>query len=329
MYKLTIILLSISITLLLLSCGDDVSGPGEYVNPQYPDSLVQKISVGLSPSDIVAPFGSEYVYVSCFGSSCIMVADPLDTIPVDTIPVPLTPKYMIATPDGKRIYVSAHPDPYIFVVDTELNEIVQTISIGSNIMSIEITPSGDYVYAGCWMEKTVYVIRTVDNTVTDVLEFDWGPTCLEALPGGDYIYAGNRSVKEIRAIRISDQTLMNPIETEDYPSTMVASADGDYMFVFNKSNHDPRYVVVRLSDGENIASIRTRQLYVYGIRLPETNVAVLVRKDTGKVSILNMENRVFAPTITAGPDPVAVAISHDCSELYVADALNARIYIYR
>ena len=114
---LTIVFIQIS------SCGDDINGPVEYENPQYPDSLVQSLFVGSSLYDIVAPYGTDNIYVTCVNDRSVIVVDLLN-FSVDTIRIDAEPGYLVATPDGGRIYIASYSDQFVYVLDTELNEII-------------------------------------------------------------------------------------------------------------------------------------------------------------------------------------------------------------
>ncbi len=284
--------------------------------------------IGPDGEDVCIAPGSGLRYVSSSSDNEVFVLSPPEEYPVDTIPLDEPPRYLAATPDGQFIYATAWPLAEVYVIDTALNELVFAVPVDTGPMAIEMSIDGEYVFVACMDNKSIHVIRTSDNTTAGVFNLDWSPTCLEALPNGEYIYAGNMARKEIQAIRISDLTLMSPIETEEYPKIMSATADSKYMFVFNKSSFDPRYNVVRLSDGECIANIRTRRNYIAEARIPGTNTVILIRNNDDRVSVLNMDNYVFAPTIAAGPSTVACAVSTDGTSLYLLDEMRNYLYIY-
>ncbi len=313
--------------LLLLSCTEDATGPA-YVNPDYPDVLVDSIRVGPDGEDVCVAPGTGLIYVSSSNHNEIFVLSPPNELPIDTILLSEPPKYLAATPDGQYVYATSWPLAEVNVIDTALNEVVCTVPVDTGPMAIEMSINGEYVFVACMDNKSIHVIDTSDNTTAEVFHLDWAPTCLEILPNGEYVYTGNLASKEIQAIRISDLTLMEPVETEEYPKIMVSSADSRNMFVFNKSPSDPRYNVVRLSDGECIANIRTRQNYIAETHIPGENTVILVRNNDDRVSVLNLNNYVFAPTIPAGPGTVACAVSVDGNILYLLDDMRNYLYIY-
>lgn len=313
--------------IVLFSCGEETTGPA-YVNPDYPSVLVDSIRIGPDGKDVCIAPGTDLIYVSSTNNNEIFVLSADSEYPVDTIPLANPPGYLDATPDGRFVYATSWPLAEVNVIDTGLNELVCTIPVDTGPMAIEMAITGEFVFVACMDNKSVHVIRTSDNTTAAVFTFEWSPTCLEVLPNGEYIYAGNMAKKEIQAIRISDLTLISPIRTEEYPKIMTSTADSRYMFVFNKSSFDPRYNVVRLSDGECIANIRTRRNYIAETRIPNTNTAILVRNNDDRISVLNMDNYVFAPTVAAGPGTVACAISTDGQTLYLLDGMRNYLYIY-
>lgn len=318
-----------TVLLVLISCGDDLTDPG-YVNPDYPDNLERVISTFGRPSGIAVSDFNGLAYVPAPMSYCVYAVSAMAREPVDTLNVEYSPNLVTSIPGSGEIWVSAWPNPLIMVIDPSTNTVVHTIDTGDQgISALLSSPDGAYVFAGCIDNKALHVLQTSDYGSEGVFNLEWAPTIMAVSPGGERLYVANDSKKEIQEIILSSMTLGTLYE--DLPETvrlLATTADGENLLLFGRRNYDPRVFVLRLADGSIIDDIRTRQLYDSSARIPGTGTILLVRRSDNKLSILNMENMVFAPTLAAGNDPSGVAVSPDGQEIWISNRLGNSVYLY-
>lgn len=316
-----------SLLFIILSC-EDVVGPVVYENPSHPDSIIAIIVLGDDPYGVVALPQGNSVYVSNKGSEDVHVIRTSDFSVVDTIPMQGQSRDIISTPDGEYVYVALYDNATVEVIRTSDNSVITSIPVGKNPGNMQVTPDGEHIYVFNRTGFSVSVIRTSDNTVEKTIELGYyAPSCSGILPNGDYVYAGNMSSEYLIAIRTSDNFLIDSIYIGDKPSTILSTTDGNYLQITNCSSNDPRYYIMRVSDNTIVQNIRTIRSYTDAIRLPGTWVAYMIRKNDNRVSVLNMENQVFAPSIGVGTDPVGLAASADGRYIYVANNITDDLYV--
>jgi DNA-binding beta-propeller fold protein YncE len=314
--------------LLQAGCGSDAAGPG-YTNPQVPDSLLCQVSLGSCPQFPCQAPGTDLFFITNRMSQDITVVLGTDSfLPVDTILVGGEPRHIAASADGGSIYVTRYSSEYMLVLDTSGGAVTDSIAVGSAACGLEMSPGGEYLFIPSTAQNTVTKVRTSDNTVVSVLETEWAPLFSEILPGGDFMYLGNDYLSTIAEVRTSDNTLARTLEVPGNPWLLLASADGSRLFAFDRDYDDPRFHVIRLSDGVVENTVRTTRRYHHGYRIPGTSTAILSRYWSDRVSVLNMDNLVFAPSIETGDEPAGVLVSEDGEYLLVVNSMSDDMYVF-
>gem|GEM_PF-5283496 len=324
------ITLTICLTALLLaSCGDAPTDPG-YTNPDYPSHLDRIIPASGRPSGIAISDLNGLAYVPAPQNKCIYVVSAMAREPVDTLPLENIPNLVTSVAGTGEIWVSVWPDSFIYVIDASTSSITHTVDTRDmGIMSLVSSPDGAFVFAGCVDNKALHIFRTSDYSTEAVFNLDWAPTIMAVSPDGERLYVANDSKKEIQEIILSDMSLGTLYS--DLPETMrliASSPDGKSLLLFGRRNYDPRMFVLRLSDGQITDEQRTRQLYDSAVLIPGTGTLLLVRNGENRISVLNTENLIFAPTLESGNDPSGVAVSPDGSRIWISNSLGNSVYLY-
>jgi YVTN family beta-propeller protein len=112
-------------------------------------TLKKTVSVGLSPTRVVAHPNGSRVYVSNFGStavansSLVSVFDTKNHTVIKTVGVGDGPTSLDITPDGTRLISANQVGGSVSVIDTTTNTLVGTTAVGGSPWTINVSPTGN------------------------------------------------------------------------------------------------------------------------------------------------------------------------------------------
>ena len=194
------------------------------------NTIIDDISVGELPTDLVVTKDAKYVYVanSKYYNSSVSVIRTSDNTVIDTIPLVggASPGCIAVSPNGDYVYVENRMDDSVSVIRTSDNTIIDDIYVGSDSGDILVTPNGDYIYV---TNGDVSVIRTSDNTVISTIPCERSFS-LSITQNGDYIYMTD-NIGTVSVIRTSDNTVTDTISVGYRPTGVAITPDGEYVYV--------------------------------------------------------------------------------------------------
>jgi YVTN family beta-propeller protein len=202
-----------------------------------------------------------------------------------SFPVSPAPYAVAFSPDGGRAYVAALSGN-VSVIDTATDTVVATIGGLSRANGVAVSPNGNFIYVSDHIGNTVTVIDAVTRTVVTVIPVPNAPTGLVVSPNGSFVYVGTAGGNDVPVIDTATNTLLGPINGIISPWSFVLSPDGTRGYV---------------------AQIGYNRVSVFDL----TTNSLITNFD----GLLN----------GVGPDfdqPVAVVISPDGRELYIANNSN-------
>jgi YVTN family beta-propeller protein len=168
--------------------------------------LLGRVTVELSPYDVVVSPDGSRLYASNWASQSVSVVDTATMKVVSSIAVGSNPNAMKLGPDG-RLYVSCANDDSVLVVDTRLKRVVERISTALTPQSPEgSTPNALFLDAA---KQRLYVANADNNNVAVVnvkesghsqvigfLPVGWYPSALTLTASGTKLYVGNSKGQE-------------------------------------------------------------------------------------------------------------------------------------
>ena len=298
------------------------------INPSYPDTVIDTISVGGAPWDMaVTPDGS-HVYVCNSNDGTVSVIQTSNNTVIDTISVGDTPWGVAVTPDGSHVYVSNSNDGTVSVIQTSNNTVIDTISVGAIPSGVAVTPDGSHVYVANTYGDTVSVIQTSNNTVIDTISVGNMPLCVAVTPDGNYAYLTHYysdTVSIVSVIQTSNNTVIDTISVGDEPGGVAVTPDGSHVYVAN--NFGDTVSVIQTSNNTVIDTISVGNA-PFGVAVTPNGSYVYVSiLGLRRVSVIQTSNNTVIDTISVGRGNQFLAMTPNGSYVYVSNYLDDTVSV--
>ena len=254
------------------------------------------------------------------------------------IPVGNMPLAMVAAPGGQKLLVllSGWRHQGIQVVDVASGNIAQTVELNSSFLGIAV--SGTTVFASGANDNVVHVFSWSDEKLVaqpDIKGVKY-PAGMAVSPDGRRLYVAENMESTLAVIDLASGSVMQRFATGRYPYGVAVAKDGSvYVSAWGGSTIS----VFRLEQGELVADgaieagrhPSTMILNRSGSRLYATlagldRIAVI---DPVRKRVLRYLDDSSAAGPNEGSTPNALALSADESLLYVAEADNNAVAIFR
>lgn len=220
------------------------------------NTVVDTITVGKHPYDVVVSPDSKKVYVTNAGDATVSVINAVTNTVSDTISnigeLPYSnPMHIVITPDGSTIYVQTRQTfdnsnmATVYVINTTNNSIVDTIGIRNADGGITMSQGGNCVYtvhasAGTDSVKAFSVDynNPIDNFVVNV---DECPREVAVSPDDATLYVVNYVSDTISVVNSTAGVVMYTIDMNDPDhnsgiENIAVSTDGKKLYVVSSSN---------------------------------------------------------------------------------------------
>lgn len=311
----------IRITLLFLltitSCTEiNPAGPGIYINPAYPDSEKGYFFCGQNPGECVFAPGTSTVWISVPPSTGLFYRDVSKAVVnpflVDTLHLHFTPDLLVAPPSGPYIYTTVSGGNDVVEIDTEELSYKRVYSSSSSIYSMKISSDGSVMFLGS--QGAPWHVEAVSTDSFEQLasiDTDWPVHRLEVAPDNSLVAIANTSRTDIVVLDFHSllpvDTLLMPMRT----GTMSFLQNSTQLVVLDASASKPYMIKVDILTGEELFRSRPLNSYLINCRMTGTNTLLLPRNQDERVSVLNMENMVFAPSLPLENRAGSVCVSSD------------------
>ncbi len=221
---------------------------------------------------------------------------------------------MASPPTGSEIYVSQYYSNDIYSLNTETLIWKKVYTNSSSIKTMQLSSDGCTMYLGSQGSPWhIEAVSTSNWVQISSVSTDWPVLRLELAPDNSLIAAGNSGRSEIYLFNAEDlspaDTLFMPMRT----GTMAFTLDSRSLVVLDAASNRPYMVKINLDTGEEEFRSRPYNSYLINQRIPGTNTLILPRNQDERVSMLNMGNMIFAPSIPLSSRTGAVCVSHDGS----------------
>lgn len=307
----------IAVLLSLAGCvSTNPAGTAEYVNPSYASELKGFFYCGYGPFSAVFSPESSIVWISEPGNNRIWYKDVsgaiVNPLICDTLLLDFSPGLMIAPSEGDEIYVCHYGSNEVYSVNTETLKWNMVYANSSSIGTIQISPDDGTIYLGSQGSPWhIEAVSTIDWSQAATTSIQWPVTRLNISPDGSLIAAGNSGRSDIHFFNAQD---LSPVDTLDMPmrtGTMAFTSDSKSLVAFDAASNLPHMVKVNLDTGGEEFHSRPYNSYIVSQRIAGTNTLILPRNQDERVSILNMDNMIFAPSIPLDNRIGAICVSED------------------
>lgn len=307
----------IAVMLIMASCvSTNPAGTAEYDNPSYANQIKGFFYCGHDPFSAVFAPGTPVVWISEPANNRIWYKDVskavVNPLICDTLLLKFPPGVLVAPPSGIEIYVSHSSSDEVYSINTETLTYQKVYTNSSSISTMCMSPDGSTLYLGSqgipWHIESV---STSDWSQIASVSIPWSVTRLNVSPDNSLVAVGNSVRTSIYLFNAGDLSPVDTLLLPMRPGTMSFTADSRSLVVLDAASGDPNTVKINAISGEVEYRSRSVNSYLTSARIPGTNTLILPRNQDERVSILNMENMIFAPSIKQDTRIGAVCISQD------------------
>jgi len=290
------------------------AGPAQYANPSYADQLKGYFYCGQEPYAAVFSNGSSVVWISEPANSRIFYRDVsraiVNPLVCDTVVVDFAPGRMLSPPSGDCIYICGYNSNKIYALNTESLKWSRVYTNSSSISTVQLSSDGETLFLGSLGSPWhIEAVSTADWTRAASVSVEYPVSRLELSPDNSLIAAGNSGGTSIDLFDAAD---LSPVDTLFMPmriGTMSFTSDSRSLVVLDAASFRPYMVKVNLATGEEEFRSRPYNSYLKNCRVTGSDVLILPRNQDERVSVLNMENMIFAPSLELSSRAGAACVS--------------------
>ncbi len=312
-----IFLLIVCFMLCAIGCtATSPAGSSEYENPPYSDLLKGYFYCGEDPFAAVFSNGSSTVWISEPVNQRIWYKDVSEALVnpnvCDTLQVDFSPGLLVSPLAGNEIYVTHHNYNDLYSVNTETLRWKKVYTSDSSIKTIQLSSDGETLYLGS--SGIPWQLESVSTTTWEQISsvsIDWPVLRLALSPDDKIVAVANSGRNEIYLFDTDD---LSPMDTLSLPmriGTMSFSSDSRSIVALDAASSRPYMVRVSSETGRLEYSSRPLNSYLVSQRIPGTNTLLLPRNQDERVSVLNMDNMIFANSIPQSNRIGAICVSQD------------------
>lgn len=306
-----------AVLLFLTNCVSvNPAGTADYENPSYANEMKGFFYCGHDPFSAVFAPGSPVIWISEPANNRIWYKDVsqavVNPLICDTLLLKFPPGVLVAPPSGNKIYVSHSSSDEVYSVNTETLVCQKVYTNTSSISTMCLSLDGSTLYLGSQgIPWHIESISTSDWSQIASVSIPWSVTRLNISPDNSLVAVGNSVRTSIYFFNAGDLSPVDTLLLPMRPGTMAFTSDSRSLVVLDASSGDPNVLKINAISGEVEYRSRSVNSYLINARIPGTNTLILPRNQDERVSILNMENMIFAPSIELETRIGAVCISQD------------------
>jgi hypothetical protein len=323
--------------LLSAGCTDAVepAGPGQYENPSYPSVLFGYTAIPASSSFCFSYQGRVYVLnrtnqmsVS-FSASDPNLGYPDSTVEKDTLLLGFSPGKASFDSNTEMLFVSDDVSNDIYRVPVVAGDapvfLRQCESIVADLFAIENGNSLLICFLG--PEWLVRKINAFTGEVEGEFLTGWPISRAALSPDGERLLLSNSGKQFLIEISTSTMEMIDSIPLPERCGPFLYNTSGNIV-VFNQHTTSSR---VFLIDGETksiLDVVETFNPYQYCSLMPGTDVVLAPRRSNNRVSVLNSDNMVFAPSIFCFSSAEMAFSSPENDFIVILSDSPGRAYVY-
>lgn len=305
--SLYLIILSVVFSILFCSgCVDSLepAGPAEYVNPDYPSDLFGYASISSQFAGAFYYLDRVYILdrlsqaVISFSASDPNLADPDSLVHKDTLQLGIPPGISCFDESSSSLIISHDVSNDIYILDPSSSEpprlFYETESVITSIFPVENGASIIVCFLG--PEWLVRKINTTTGAVENEFSTGWPITRAAISVDETRLLLSNSGRKYLIEIDADSFEKLDSIPMPERVGPFLYNTSGNIV-VFNQYTIHPRVFLLHGQNKSILNVLETINPYKYCSLMPGTDVVLAPRKSDNRVSVLNTDNMVFAPSI--------------------------------
>jgi YVTN family beta-propeller protein len=186
------------------------------------------IPVGLSPIGIVAPHGTDDVYVSNEGSNTMSVIDRHSLREVRTIPMGSKPHHLIASRDGRFVYVGEFGQNSIGVIDTRTGTVRHLVTgdTGALTHAVFVSRDGRTLYAtNAGTANEIVALDARTGAIRWSLPIGKNPSEILVTDDERTAYVSVRNENVVKVVDLLTRTILAAVPIGTAPDTLRLTDD--------------------------------------------------------------------------------------------------------
>lgn len=201
------------------------------------DQILQSISVGDLPLDIVLANSRKYLYVANYNSETISVIDTQNNMVVETISIGKKYNYIYLTPNDKELWIPLLNEYIIDVMSTQSYSI-QQIPMEYGPVDVAITPDGKKAIVTCEADdKVVFFDAFSKNILASIGAYK--PRFIAIKHDGNYAYVTSlysNGIQKIDTRTYEITTISNVCAAGMFLGDIAISPDDQYAYASASNN---------------------------------------------------------------------------------------------
>ena len=331
--------MSVSIAFLLLQvgCVDSLepAGLAQYENPEYPSDLRGYALVSSTFSDAFFHRGRVYVLdntfqmMTSFSASDPNLAVPESLVVKDTLLLGVSPGHATFCPEKEVLFFADYSQNDIYRLDDIQSGSPSLVySCESIVTDIFPVDNGNSLII-CFLGPE-WAARKIDSSTGEIqgeYQANWPINEASVSPDGSRILISNSSAKYLLEIDTETMQQTDSIPLPERIGTFIYNTSGNIV-VFNQYTIHPRVYLLDENSREIIDIVECINPYRVCSLIPGTDVVLAPRRSDNRISVLNTENMIFAPSIFCF-NYAEMAFSADNGEIIIVLSDSpGRVYIY-
>jgi hypothetical protein len=278
------------------------AGTAQYENPEYPSEQKGFFYCGQDPFSMAFAPGTTVLWISDPSNGRLFYRDVskalVNPLYADTLVLPFTPGIIAAPHSGPVLYLTEKSTGNLYGLNTQTLVYQRLYTAQASIFVMELSHDGSVLYMGS--QGAPWGVEAASTVSWDQMAFfplDWPVNRLAVASDGSRIAAGNSGRMEITLHAHQSLALLDTLHMPMRTGAMSFTMDSGSLVVLDASSMRPYMVKLNLETGEFDSVSRPYNAYQTCVRIPGTNTLLLPRRSEARVSVLNMDNMIFAPSL--------------------------------
>ncbi|MCK5786962.1 MAG: hypothetical protein KAH54_10465 [Candidatus Sabulitectum sp.] len=325
------------IVFLYSGCIDalEPAGPAQYVNPDYPSDLFGYAAIPAQFTNAFYHLGRLYVLdrtnqmMISFSASDPNLANPDSITLKDTLQLGFPPGASCFDQNSETLFISHNVsnDIYRLLLSSsgppEL--LYQCESLVTDVFAVNNGNSLVICFIG--PEWLVRKINAVTGEVESEYATEWPITRAALSVNGEKLLLSNSGRKYLIEIDTGSFEKADSFPMPERVGPFLYNTSGNIV-VFNQYTIHPRVYLLDGDNGSVMDVVECINPYKYCSLMPGTDVVIAPRRSDNRVSVLNTDNMIFAPSLFCFAYAEMAFSSTDNSYLFVLSDTPGRAYVY-
>ncbi|MEO1017264.1 MAG: hypothetical protein AAFY56_06165, partial [Pseudomonadota bacterium] len=194
------------------------------------------------------------------------------------------------------VFVGNRTTPDIAIIDSRRDEVVAQIALGAIADAYVLTGSGTKLIASHLDDRALTIYNLAAQHIERVVELPFPPDEIELHPAGDILAVTSPDAAALALVPLDDGgPVIHPLEGFQ-PSDMMFGKNGETLLVASDDHN--HILVLDAASADLIEDITVSENTVALTRTPGGQVGFALHGESGKVSVLDLNNREHTATIT-------------------------------